>query len=85
LLLDVADEVICVSSWRVKRFLRRKGYVSNVVDVSRYEKPNPRRRKADGGKKAPHVFIDGRPVGGLRELTDSDRSDHFDQLMHGEI
>gem|GEM_PF-4987680 len=31
------------------------------------------------------MFIDGRPVGGLRELTDLDRSDHFDQLMHGEI
>jgi glutaredoxin len=40
---------------------------------------------SDGGKKAPQVFIDGRPVGGLRELTDSDRSDHLDRLMHGEI
>jgi hypothetical protein len=35
-----------------------------------------------GGKMAPQVFIDGPPVGGLRELTDSD---HLDRLMHGEI
>jgi glutaredoxin len=63
----------CVSSWRVKRLLKRKGYVSNVVDVSRYGKPSPRWRNSDGGKKAPQVFIDGRPVGGLRELTDLDR------------
>jgi glutaredoxin len=75
----------CVSSWRVKRLLRRKGYVSKVVDVSRYGKPSPRWRNSDGGKKAPQVFIDGRPVGGLRELTDLDRSDHLDRLMHGEI
>ena len=73
-------------SWRVKRLLRRKGYAFKiVVDVTGDGEPGSRLLNTDGRETAPQVFVDGRMVGGLRELRALDRSGDLDRLVHGEV
>ena len=75
-----------VRSWRVKRLLRRKGYAFKmVVDPAEDGKPGARLLNTDGRETAPQVFVDGRMVGGLRELRALDRSGDLDRLVHGEV
>jgi glutaredoxin 3 len=75
-----------VRSWRVKRLLRRKGYAFKmVVDVAEDGEPGSRLLNTDGREMAPQVFVDGRMVGGLRELRALDRSGDLDRLVHGEV
>ncbi len=74
-----------VRSWRVKRLLKRKGYAFKVViDVTGDGESNSRLPNTNGGEMAPQVFVDGRMVGGLRELKTLDRSGDLDRIVHGE-
>jgi glutaredoxin 3 len=75
-----------VRSWRVKRFLRRKGYAFKmVVHVTGDGEPGSRLPDTEGRETAPQVFVDGRMVGGLRELRALDRSGDLDRVVHGEV
>ena len=75
-----------VRTWRVKRLLRRKGYAFKVVvDVTRDGEPYSRFPNTDGRATVPQVFVDGRMVGGLRELKMLDRSGDLDRLVLGEV
>jgi len=75
------------SCWRAKRLLRRNGYAFEVLDLADGS-------EEDGGgwvdrtisqKRVPFVFIDGRPVGGLREIVALDASGALDRLVQGEV
>ena len=75
-----------VRSWRLKRLLKRKGYAFKVVvDVTEDGESDSRLPNTDGGRTVPQVFVDGRMVGGLRELRALDRSGDLDRVVHGEI
>ena len=84
--VTVYATVRSVRSWRVKRLLRRKGYAFKVVnDVTGDGGPDSRLPNTDGRGTAPQVFVDGRMVGGLRELRTLDRSGDLDRLVLGEV
>ena len=74
-------------AWRVKRLLKRKGCAFNVVvEVTGDGESDSRLPNTDGGgTAAPQVFVDGRIVGGPRELRALDRSGDLDRVVHGEI
>jgi glutaredoxin-related protein len=75
-----------VRSWRVERLLRRRGYAFKmVVDVAEDGEPGSRLPNTDGWGMAPQVFVDGRRVGGLRELRALDCSGDLARLVHGEV
>jgi glutaredoxin 3 len=75
-----------VRSWRVKRLLRRKGYAFKVVvEVTGDGEPDSRLPDTDIRGTPPQVFVDGRMVGGLRDLRALDRSGDLDRLVRGEV
>jgi glutaredoxin len=74
-----------VRTWRVKRLLRRQGYVFEVVDLTGDGEATPSLRGNNGSETAPQVFVDGRLVGGLHELSALKRSGDLDRLVHGEV
>ena len=78
-----------LSCWRAKRFLRRKGYAFEVLNLTE----GGVGEKGDGAwidqtiseKRVPFVFIDGRPVGGLQEMLALAASGVLDRLVRGEV
>ena len=71
---------------RARRLLKRKGYAFKmVVHVTGDGEPGSRLPDTEGRETAPQVFVDGRMVGGLRELRTLDRSGDLDRVVHGEI
>ena len=69
-------------SWRAKRLLKQRGYAFEEVEVSRDNgHPEPTARP----ETVPHVFIDGRPVGGLATIAALDRSGDLERLARGNI
>jgi glutaredoxin 3 len=83
--ITVYAKARCVRSWRVKRLLRRNGYAFEVVDVTGDGEANSRLRETSGSETAPQTFVDGRLVGGLREISALNRSGDLDRLVHGEV
>jgi glutaredoxin 3 len=75
----------CLRCWRTKRLLRRKGYVFQMIDVSRDDELRVRVVETTGSKTAPQVFVDGRLVGSFDEVRALDRSGDLDRLVRGEV
>jgi glutaredoxin 3 len=75
----------CMSTWRIKRLLRRKGYAFELIDVVECEQP----RFGLGGdarsKMLPQVFVAGRLVGGVETIRALDGSGDLDRLVRGEM
>jgi glutaredoxin 3 len=68
----------CLSA---KSILKRKGVAFREIDV---QDPGERRammERAYGRRSVPQVFIDGRHVGGARELDELDRRGELDPLL----
>ena len=89
--MDQLEVTVCararsVSAWRVERLLRRRGYaIKMIVDVGEHGESRARFLHTDGRETAPQVFVDGRMLGGLKELKALDRPGDLDRLVHGEI
>jgi glutaredoxin 3 len=75
----------CLRSWRVKRLLKRQGYAFKVVDVTGKTWPASYLPGTEGSNTVPQLFVAGRLVGGLREISALQRSGDLDRLLHGEI
>jgi glutaredoxin 3 len=76
------------SCWRAKRLLRGKGYAFEEVNLA----DGGGEKEGDAGidrtiseKRVPFVFVDGRPVGGFREIVALDASGVLDRLVRGEV
>jgi glutaredoxin 3 len=82
--ITVYARAYCVRAWRVKRLLRRKGYAFEVVDVTGDREADSRLGETNGSETAPQVFVDGRLVGGLCEISALNHSGDLDRLVHGE-
>ena len=74
----------CLHCWRIKRLLRRRDYIFEVIDVSGDDQQHI--RPVDGGSTSlPRVFVDHRPVGGFATVMGLDRSGDLDRLVRGEV
>jgi glutaredoxin len=75
----------CMSTWRIKRLLRRKGYAFELVDVAKREQPWPGLGKNTRSKMLPQVFVAGRLVGDFKTVRALDCSGDLDRLERGEV
>jgi glutaredoxin 3 len=76
--------MFCGFCYRAKHLLDRKGVAYTEIDVTM----NPIRRRrmaerANGRTSVPQIFIDGRHLGGCRELYDLDAEGRLDPLLAG--
>ena len=74
-----------MSTWRIKRLLRRKGYAFELVDVAKCEEPWARPGENARSQMLPQVFVAGRLVGGLETIRALDCSGDLDRLVRGEV
>lgn len=72
-------------SWRTRRLLRHKGYAFEVVDTTNDAELRAWLAHATGRDKAPHLFVDGRLVGGFDVVKGLDRSGNLDRLVRGAV
>jgi glutaredoxin 3 len=77
------------SCWRAKRLLNGKGYAFEEITLSEgddeVEERGARLDRTISEKRVPFVFVDGRPVGGIREILALDASGVLDRLVRGEV
>jgi len=83
--VTVHARAFCVRTWRVKQLLKRKGYAFRVIDVTGDGETASQFRETNRRESAPQVFVDGRLVGGLREISALHHSGDLDRLVHGEV
>ncbi len=74
-----------MSTWRLKRLLKRKGYAFELVDVAECEEPWARPGENARSKMLPQVFVAGRLVGGLETIRALNSSGDLDRLVRGEV
>jgi glutaredoxin len=79
---------VCRHSWRcwlTSRFLRRRGCSFKVIDATNNSRLCSWLGHFTGREKMPYVFIDHRPVGGLREIRALERSGALEHLVRGGV
>jgi glutaredoxin 3 len=83
--ITVYAKVRCMSTWRIKRLLRRKGYAFELIDVAECKQPWFGLGGNARSKMLPQVFVGGRLVGGVETIRALDGSGVLDRLVRGEI
>jgi glutaredoxin 3 len=83
--ITVYAKARCVSTWRIKRLLRRKGYAFELIDVAECEQPWFGLDGNTRSKMLPQVFVGGRVVGGFETIRALDSSGDLDRLVRGEM
>jgi glutaredoxin len=73
--------------WRARRILSRRGYFVEVVDATNGAARVTLKQLAYGAYRetVPYLFVDRRPVGGLRDVKALDRSGDLERLVMGEL
>ena len=64
---------LCAYCVLAKTLLARRGVAFDEVDVSHDRDARKRLLEETGQRTVPQIYIDGRPLGGFRELYDLDR------------
>lgn len=87
---DQKDVVVyvCRPSWRcwlTRRYLRRRGYHFETIDSTNNTRLRSWLEHFTGRETTPYVFIDRRPVGGLREIRALERSRALEHLVRGGV
>jgi glutaredoxin 3 len=82
--VEIYASMFCGFCYRAKHLLDRKGVAYTEIDVTM----NPIRRRrmaerANGRTSVPQIFIDGRHLGGCRELYELDAEGRLDPLLAG--
>ncbi len=82
--VEIYASMFCGFCYRAKHLLDRKGVAYKEIDVTL----NPIRRRemaarANGRTSVPQIFIDGRHLGGCRELYELDSEGRLDPLLTG--
>ena len=83
--ITVYAEARCMSTWRIKRLLRRKGYTFELFDVAECEQPWLGLDGNARSKMLPQVFVAGRLVGSFETIRALDSSGDLDRLVRGEM
>src|SRR5215210_2059078 len=79
---------VCRPSWRcwlTRRLLGHRGYRFEVIDATNNSRLCSWLAHLTGREKMPYVFIDQRPVGGLREIRALERSNTLKYLVRGGV
>ena len=73
--------------WRARRLLSRRGYLVDVVDATNGASRVTLKQLAYGAYRetVPYLFVDDRPVGGLRDVKALDRSGDLERLVRGQV
>ncbi|HEX2183654.1 MAG TPA: glutaredoxin domain-containing protein [Rubrobacteraceae bacterium] len=74
--------------WRARRLLSRRGYRVEVVDATNGAAARVTLKQlaySDYRETVPYLFVDRRPVGGLRDVKALDRSGDLERLVRGEV
>jgi glutaredoxin len=73
--------------WRARRLLSRRGYRVEVVDATNGAARLTLKQLAysEYRETVPYLFVDRRPVGGLRDVKALDRSGDLERLVMGEV
>lgn len=76
-----------LACWRAKRLLERRGYALEVRNLTNGSEENSGVwvDRTISEKRVPFLFIDGRPVGGFREIMALAASGTLDLLVRGEV
>ena len=64
--------------WRARRLLSRRGYSAARVTLKQLAYSAYR-------ETVPYLFVDHRPVGGLRDVKALDRSGDLERIVRGEV
>ena len=75
----------CPHCRRAKRFLRRRGYAFEALDMADNGGLHAWLACFTGRKTVPYFFIDHRPVGGLSEIRALERSGALEHLVRGGV
>jgi glutaredoxin 3 len=70
----------CAHCFFARELLRRRGIAFDEIDLGADEEARARLVAETGRRTVPLVFIDGRCVGGRRELASLDRSGELQRL-----
>ena len=79
---------VCRRSWRcwlTRRLLVRRGYDFEVIDATGDAALCTWLAHFTGRETLPYVFVDHRPVGGLDEIRDLERSGDLEHMVRGEV
>ena len=71
--------------WLTSRYLGCRGYRFEVIDSTNDSRLRSWLEHFTGREKMPYVFIDRRPVGGLREIRALERSGTLQDLVKGGV
>ena len=82
--IEVYTSLFCGYCHRAKSLLTKKGQSFEEIDVLLH----PSRRtemvaRAGGHRTVPQIFIDGRHIGGCRELHGLEKAGELDRLLAG--
>ena len=83
--ITVYAKARCMSTWRIKGLLRRKGYAFELIDVAECEQPWFGLGGNARSKMLPQVFVAGRLVGSFETIRALDSSGDLDRLVRGEM
>ena len=73
--------------WHARRLLSRRGYNVEVVDATDGAARVTLKQLAysEYRETVPYLFVDRRPVGGLRDVRALDRSGDLERLVRGQV
>ena len=71
--------------WLTRRLLGRRGYHFEVIDATKDARLCSWLAHFTGRETIPYVFIDHRPVGGLREIRALERTGALEYLVSGGV
>jgi glutaredoxin 3 len=72
---------LCAYCVLAKTLLARRGIAFDEVDVSGDRAARARLLQETGRRTVPQIYVDGRPIGGFRELYELDRRGALEPLL----
>jgi glutaredoxin 3 len=79
--VEVYTTTYCAHCYRAKLLLDRRGIAYDSIDVTGNHDKRAWLVATTGMRTVPQIFIDGKPIGGARELAALDKSGELAKMM----
>ncbi len=79
--VEVYTTTFCAHCYRAKLLLDRRGIAYDEIDISGDHDKRAWLVQTTGMRTVPQIFIDGKPIGGARELVALDKSGELARIM----
>ncbi len=79
--VEVYTTTYCAHCYRAKLLLYRRGIAYEEIDVTGDHEKRAWLVRTTGLRTVPQIFIDGKPIGGARELADLDKSGELGKML----